>query len=72
LVLTSPGRGQPNNFPTDSTGGRRTPHVNSYRIPSRVIDQGLGADANPAGAGDGGKAAEFEDQCLVPKKEQSQ
>ena len=71
-VPTSPGRGQPNNFPTGSTGGRRTPHVNPYRTPPRVVDQGLGAGANPAGAGGGGEAAEFDDQCPVPKKEQSQ
>jgi len=71
-VPTSPGRAQPNNFPTGSTGGRRTPHVNPYRTPPRVVDQGLGAGANPAGAGGGGEAAEFDDQCPVPKKEQSQ
>ena len=71
-VPTSPGRGQPNNFPTGSIGGRHTPHVNPYRTPPRVFDQGLGAGANPGGAGGGGGAAEFDDECLVPKKEQSQ
>ena len=71
-VPTSPGRGQPSNYPTGSTGGRRTPHVNPYRTPPRVVDQGLGAGANPAGAGGGGEAAEFDDECPVPKKEQSQ
>jgi len=71
-VPTSPGRGQPNNFPTGSTGGRRTPHVNPYRTPPRVVDQGLGAAANPAGAGNGGGAPEFEDNSPAPKKEQSQ
>ena len=71
-VPTQTGRGQPNNFPTGSTGGRRAPHVNPYRTPPRVVDQGLGAGANPPGAGGGGEAAEFDDECPVPKKEQSQ
>nr|QYB19007.1 hypothetical protein [Climaconeis cf. scalaris]QYB19146.1 hypothetical protein [Climaconeis cf. scalaris] len=69
-VPTQTGRGQPNNFPTSSTGGRRTPHVNPYRTPPRVVDQGLGAGANPAGAGGG--AAEFDDDYTIPKKEQLQ
>lgn len=71
-VPTSPGRGQPNSFPSGSTGRRRTPHVNPYRIPPRVVNQGLGAAANPAGAGNEGGAPEFEEECPVPKKEQSQ
>ena len=73
-VPTSPGRAQPNNFPSGSTGGRRIPHVNPYRTPPRVVDQGpvLGAAANPAGAGNGGGAAEFDDNNLSSKKEQSQ
>ena len=50
-VPTSPGRAQPNNFPTGSTGGRRTPHVNPYRTPPRVVDQGLGAGVNPIDIG---------------------
>jgi hypothetical protein len=32
----------------------------------------LGAAANPVGAGNGGGVAEFDDQCPVPKKKQSQ
>ena len=32
----------------------------------------MGAGANPAGAGGGGGGAQFDDQCPVPKKEQSQ
>ena len=32
----------------------------------------MGAAANPAGAGNGGGAAEFDNQCLIPKKEQLQ
>ena len=67
--LPSPGRAQPNNFPTGSTGGRGTPHVNPYIRPPRVVDQVLGAGADPAGVGDGGEAAEFDP---VPRKEQSQ
>ena len=71
-VPTQTGRGQPNNFPTGSTNGRRTPHVNPHRTPPKVVDQNLGAGANPAGAGGGGEAAEFDDECPVPKKEESQ
>ena len=71
-VPTSAGRGQPSNFPSGSTGGRRTPHVNPYRTPPKLVDQGLGAGANPAGAGGGGQAAKFDDNCPVSKKEQSQ
>lgn len=32
----------------------------------------MGAGANPAGAGNGGGAPEFDDQCPLPNKEQSQ
>ncbi len=48
------------------------PHVNPHRRPPKVVDQGLGGDVNPAGASGGGEAAEFDDQCPVPKKEESQ
>ena len=73
-VPTSPGRGQPSQFPTPPSGGRpsRPVYVPKYRTAPKVVDQGLGAGANPAGAGGGGGAAEFDDQCPVPKKEQSQ
>jgi hypothetical protein len=40
-VPTSPGRAQPNNFPSGSTVGRRILHVNPYRTPPRVVDQGF-------------------------------
>jgi hypothetical protein len=33
---------------------------------------GLGAGVNPAGAGNGGGAAEFDDYCPAPNKEKSQ
>jgi len=66
------GRGQPNNFTSGSTGRRHTPHVNPYRRTPKVVDQGLGAAANPAGAGNGGGAPEFDDNNLSSKKEQSQ
>jgi len=75
-VPTSPGRGQPNPFPTPPSGGRPTrpsTGVNPYGIyrpTPKVVDQGLGAGANPAGAGGGGGAAEFDDQCPAPKKQQ--
>jgi hypothetical protein len=79
-VPTSPGRRQPNPFPTPPSGGRPTrpsTAVNPsgfYRPKPKVVDQGLGAGANPAGAGGGGGAAEFDDQCPAPKnsKQQSQ
>lgn len=60
-VPTSPGRGQPSNFPIGP--GRRIPYVNPYRTPPKLVDQGLGA---------GGGAPEFDDQCPVPEKQQSQ
>jgi hypothetical protein len=71
-VPTSTGRGQPTNFPSGTIGGRRTPHVNPYKTPPKLVDQGLGAAPNPAGAGGGGGAAEFDDNSPVPNKEQSQ
>ena len=75
-VPTSPGRGQPSNFPvTPPSGGRpnRPVYVPKYRTAPKVVPvPGLGAGANPAGAGGGGGAAEFDDQCPVPKKQQLQ
>ena len=72
-VPTSPGRGQPSQFPTAPSGGRpsrNVPGVNPYRTAPKVVP-GVGAAANP-NPGNGGGAAEFGDQCPVPKKEQSQ
>jgi hypothetical protein len=66
-VPTSTGREQPTNFPSGSTGGPRMPHVNPYRKPPKVVDQELGAAANPAGGGNEGGTAEFDNQCPVPK-----
>ena len=75
-VPTSPGRGQPSNFPTPPAGGRpsRPVYVPKYRTAPKVVPgPGLGAGANPAGAGGGGGAAEFDDdKCSAPNKEQSQ
>ena len=77
-VPTSPGRGQPSQFPTPPSGGRpnRPVYVQKSRTAPKVVDQGLGAVANPAraggGNGGGGGAAELDDQCPAPKKEQSQ
>jgi hypothetical protein len=54
---TSTGRGQPSNFPTPPSAGRPSRSVsgvNPYRTAPKVVDQGLGAAANPAGAGNGG------------------
>lgn len=74
-VPTSPGRGQPSNFPTPPAGGRpsRPVYVPKYRTAPKVVPgPGLGAGANPAGAGGGGEAAEFDDQCPVPENKKSQ
>ena len=74
-VPTSPGRGQPSNFPTPPAGGRpsRPVYVPKYRTAPKVVPgPGLGAGANPAGGGGGDGAAEFDDdQCPAPNKEQS-
>ena len=77
-VPISPGRGQPSHFPTPPSRPSRpatgvTPYVNPYRVPPKVVNQGpgLGAAANPAGAGNGG-GANWDDQSPVPKKEQLQ
>ena len=66
---------RPSNFPTPAAGGRfsqNVPGFNSYRTPPTVVDRGLGAAANPAGAGNGGGAPEFDDQCPVPENQKSQ
>ena len=73
-VPTSTGRGQPSKFPTPPSGGRpsrNVPGVNPYRVAPKIVDQGLGAGANPAGAGNGGGAPEFDDQCPVPENQKS-
>ena len=70
-VPISPGRGQPSPFPTPFSGGRPV-HVPKYRIAPKIVGPVFGAGANPAGAGGGGENPEFDDQCPVPKKEQSQ
>ena len=72
-VPTSPGRGQPSNFPTPPAGGRpsRPVYVPKYRTAPKVVPE-LSAGANPAGAGGGDGAAEFDDKCPAPKKQQSQ
>ena len=64
----------PSNFPTPPAGGRPSwpVYVPKYRTAPKVVDSGLGAAANPAGAGGVGGNAEFDDQCPVPNKEQSQ
>jgi hypothetical protein len=75
-VPTSPGRGQPSQFPTPPSGGRSSRPSTGfnpssiYRPTPKVGDQGLGAGANPAGEGGGDGAAEFDDQCPAPKKQQ--
>jgi len=64
----------PSNFPTPPSEGRpsRPVYVPQYRTAPKVADPGLGAAANPYGAGGGGEAAEFDNQCPVPKEQQSQ
>ena len=71
--VTPPTRGSgPSNFPVGGRPSRPVSGMNPYRIPPKVVDQGLGAGANPAGPGGGGGNAEFDDNCPVPKKEQSE
>ena len=73
-VPTSHGRGQPSNFPTPPAGGqpRRPVYVPKYRTAPKVVT-GVGAAANPAGAGGEGGDAKFDDdKCPAPNKEQSQ
>jgi len=70
--ITPPTNREPSNFTTP--GGRPSQPVtginpNSYRTPPKMIDQGLGAANNPAGAGGGGENAEFDDYCPASKKE---
>jgi len=64
----------PSNFPTPLFGGRPSQpvYVPQYRTAPKVADPGLGAAANPGGADGGGGAAEFDNQCPVPKEQQSQ
>jgi hypothetical protein len=64
----------PSNFPTPPAGGRpsRPVYVPKYRTAPKLVDQGLGAAANPAGGGNGAGAPEFEDNSPVSKKEQPQ
>ena len=73
-VPTSTGRGQPSYFPTPPSVNRpsRPVHVPKYRTAPKVVDQGLGTGANPAGAGSSGGADEFDDQCPVPENQKSQ
>lgn len=75
-VPTSTGRGQPSNFPSPPSGGRpsqpsRPVYVPKYRTAPKVVP-GLGAGGNPAGAGNGDRAPEFEDQCPVQENQKSQ
>ena len=74
-VPTSPGRGQPSNFPTPPAGSRpsRPVYIPKYRTAPKVVTgPGLGAGANPAGTGGGGGATEFDDQCSAPENKKSQ
>jgi hypothetical protein len=69
--ITPPTNRGPSNFPTPPSGGRPV-YVPEYRIAPKIVDPGLGAGANPAGAGYGGENPEFDDQCPVPKNQLSQ
>jgi hypothetical protein len=72
--ITPPTNRGPSNFPTPSWGGRpsRPVYVPKPRIAPKIVDPGLGAAANPAGAGGGGENPEFDDQSPVPKTQESQ
>ena len=74
-VPTSTGRGQPSKFPTPPSGGRpsrNVPGVNRYPVAPKIVDQGFGAGANPAGAGNGGGAPESDDHCPAPENQKRQ
>ena len=72
--VTLPTNRGPSNFPTSPSGGRPSPpvYVPKHRTVPKVVNPWLGAGANPGGAGGSGGAAEFDDQCPVPKNQQSQ
>ena len=62
---------QPSDCPTPPAGGRpsRPIYMPKYRTPPQVVP---GAGTNPAGAGSGGKAPEFDYQCSIPENKKSQ
>ena len=66
-----PTRGStPSNFPTPGRKpSRPVPGVNPYRTAPKIVDNGLGLGANPAGPGGGGGNAEFDDTCPAPQKQ---
>ena len=53
-ISTSTKRGQSDNFPIPLSVGRpsRKVYIPKYRTVAKFVHQGLGARANPAGAGD--------------------
>lgn len=65
-------RSGPSNFPTPPSGGQPSPPVSSlnpFRTAPRIVDQGLDAGGNPAGAGNGADSYEEQDNCPAPKKQ---
>jgi hypothetical protein len=68
--ITPPTNRGPSNFPTPPSGGRpsRPVYVPKHRIAPKIVDPGLGAGANPAGAGGGGENPEFDDQCSIDEQ----
>ena len=71
-----PGTQGPSNFPVTLPRSHRSPtpvsSVNPYRIPPKIQGTELGTGANPTGADGGDGNAEFDDNCTIPKKQQSQ
>ena len=57
--------------PSGGRPSRPLSGVNPYPITPKVVDQGLGVEANPAGAGGGDKIVESDEQdtCLAPQKQ---
>ena len=53
--VTPPTNRGPSNFPTPPSGGRPSQpvYVPKYRTAPKIVNPGLGAGANPAGAGGG-------------------
>jgi len=68
--ITPPTNRGPSNFPISPSGGRPSHpvYVPKYRTVPKVVDQELGAGANPAGASGGGGDAELDDQCPIDEQ----
>lgn len=64
VILVKAGNSKPSSVPTSPARGRPS----QFPTPPKMVDQG----ANPAGAGNGGGAAEFDNQCPVSENKKSE